>query len=198
MGVALMSEQGPNERLERLAPSDPKGRYERRRARIAAAGGARGLVAYFKARVYATFTGLAILTVFLGTHPEPQRAFLSLCLGVVGIVVAGLVSEIVGHYVVHGEFPSRASRVLQLRIMTAALSTLVVPAALIGAAWLGWMPLDAALWAAAWVYIITLGAIGLLAFRGARAGRWKKLLALEALAALAGLVLLVQILAKAV
>ncbi|QEO14540.1 hypothetical protein FLP10_09000 [Agromyces intestinalis] len=195
----MTNEQGPNERLERLAPSDPKGYDERRRARIMAAGGVRGLVAFFKARVYAMFTGLAILTVFIGTHPEPQRVFLSLVLGVAGIVVAGLVSEIVGYYVVYGEFASRAGLMLSLRVAAAALGTLVVPAALIGAVWLGWIPLDVALWTAAWVYVAELGAIGLLAFRGATSsGRWKKLLALEALFVLGLLVLLVQMLAKAV
>lgn len=190
--------QEPGERLERLAPSDPKGRSERRRAPIAAVGGARGLVAYFKARVYATFTGLAIVLVLSDTHPEPQRALLALGLDVVGIVVAGLVSEIAGHLVVHGGFSSRADLVVPLRVATAALSTLVVPAALLGSAWVGWMPLDAALWAASWVYIFTLVAIGLLAFRGAASRRWQTLLALEVLAVLALLVLLVKTLAKTV
>ncbi|GAA2978225.1 fatty acid desaturase [Microbacterium terrae] len=186
------------DRAERLAPGDPRGRHERRRARIAEAGGEDGLVAYFKERVYATFTGLAIVLVVAGKHPEPQHAFLALVFGVLGIVVAGFVSEIVGHLVVHGGFSSRAELIVPLRVASAALGTVVLPAALVGAAWLGWIEIDAALRIASWIYIGTLVVIGLLVVRGARLRWWQTLLALGLLVALALLVLLLQTLAKSV
>lgn len=174
-----------------------RGHHARRRAAIAEAGGEAGLVSYFKERVYATFTGLAIVMV-VSQHPEPEHAFLALVFGVLGITIAGFVSEIVGHLVVHRRFSSWADIVVPLRVSSAALATVVAPAALIGAAWAGWLDIDLALTIAAWIYVGTLVLIGLLAVRRSHLSWWQTLVALGLLVALGALVLLLQTVAKSV
>ncbi|WES63476.1 hypothetical protein P0L94_13510 [Microbacter sp. GSS18] len=175
-----------------------RSRSARRRDAIAREGGDAGLVSYFKERVYATFTGLAIVLVVSGSHPDPEHAFLALIFGVLGITTAGFVSEIVGHLVVHSHFSSRAEVMVPLRVSSAALATVVLPAAFIGAAWAGWLDIELALMIAAWIYVGTLVVIGLLAVRSSRLRWWQTLLALGMLVALGALVLLLQTLAKSV
>ena len=50
-----------------------------------------------KERVYATFTGLAIVLVLRPHEPSPQDATFPLVIGVLGITVAGFVAEIIAH-----------------------------------------------------------------------------------------------------
>ncbi len=107
-------------------------------------------------------------------------------------------SDIVAHLAVHGTFSERGEVVVPLRVAGGALSTVVIPAALVGAAWVGWMPLEAALTAAAWVYVATLAAVGLLAVRRPHLTWMQRLVALAMLVALALLVLLLQTIAKSV
>lgn len=148
-------------------------------------GDADAFVKYFKERVYATFTGLAIvLVVSASDHPEADHAFFALVLGVVGITAAGFVSDVVSHLAVHQEFPSGAEFAVLGRIAAGALGTLLVPAILLGLAWMERMPLDASLRAAAIVYIVTLGVIGWMAVGRARLTWLQKLLALAILVAL--------------
>lgn len=176
----------------------PRTASGRRRAAIAEAGGEAGLVAYFKERVYASFTGLAIVMV-VSQHPDdPAHAFLALVLGVVGIVTAGFVADIVGHLAVHRRFSSAGEVVVPLRVALGALGTLVIPAAVVGAAWIGWMPPEVALAIAAWSYVLTLAVIGALVVRRAQLRWWQSLMAVGLLVALALLVLLLQTLAKSV
>src|SRR5690349_15760521 len=100
-------------------------------------------VRYFKERVYATFTGLAIILVVSASgHAEPDHAFFALVLGVIGITAAGFVSDVVSHLAVHQEFPSGAEFAVLLRIAGGALSTVVVPGILILLAWFDVMQLD--------------------------------------------------------
>lgn len=178
--------------------TQPRGRNARRRAAIAESGGDAGLVSYFKERVYATFTGLAIVLVVGQKHPEPEHAFLALVFGVLGITTAGFVSEIIGHLAVHSHFSSRAELLVPLRVSVAALATVVLPAAFIAVSWAGWLDIELALTIGAWIYIGTLVLIGLLAVRNSGLRWWQTVLALGLLVALGALVLLVQTLAKSV
>jgi hypothetical protein len=186
---------------ETPAPQGPRRpRTERDRRRIAELhGDADDFVAYFKERVYATFTGLAlILVIAANEHPHPPRALLTLVLGVVGIIAAGFVSDIVSHLAVHRELPNRGEFAILGRIALGGLSTVVVPGILIALAWAGVMSIEAALNASAVVYIVTLAIVGLAAIRGSRLKWWQQVLALVLLLALGLAVIAIQTVAKLV
>ena len=74
----------------RLSRRERYGRAKAHRAQLA--GRTDAFVSYLKERVYATFTGLAIvLVVATGDHPEADHALIALVLGVLGITAAGFV-----------------------------------------------------------------------------------------------------------
>lgn len=154
---------------------------------------------YFKERVYATFTGLAIvLVVMANDHADAEHALFALLLGVLGIVAAGFASDLISHLAVHREFPGRVDLAIMLRVAGGALSTVVTPAILIGLAWIGVIHLESALRAASIVYIVTLGVIGWFAVRRARLEWWKQVLALGVLIALGLAVVGLQTLAHSI
>ncbi|MFG6475828.1 hypothetical protein ACFXP7_05520 [Microbacterium sp. P06] len=157
------------------------------------------IAAYFKERVYATFTGLAIVLVAATSeHPEADHAFFALILGVIGITAAGFVSEIISHLSVHQEFPDRAGFVLALRIAGGAMGTVLVPGVILVLAWIDVFPLDGALIACVVVFIMTLAVIGWFAVRRSRLPWWQQLLALVILLALGLLVIGLQTIAHSV
>jgi hypothetical protein len=153
-------------------------------------------VKYFKERVYATFTGLAIVLVTgAGAHPEARTALIALALGVGGIVAAGFVSDVIAHMAVHRTLPAAKDWVLLLRIAGGGLSTAVTPAILLLLGALGVLRDETALTAATVVYIVTLGVIGWLVVRRARLVWWKQLVVLAVLVILGLLVIGIQSLA---
>lgn len=156
-------------------------------------------VRYFKERVYATFTGLAIvLVVSADDHPEADHAFFALVLGVIGIAAAGFVSDVVSHLAVHREFPSGPALGLELRIAGGALGTLITPGIMLLLAWLEVLDLDTALTVCSIVYIVTLAVIGWAAVRGAHLNWGQRLVALGILLALGLLVIGLQTLAHSI
>lgn len=162
-------------------------------------GGEQAIVAYFKERVYATFTGLAIvLVVASGEHAEADHAFFALILGVVGITAAGFVSDVISHLSVHRAFPGRVDLIISTRIAGGALGTLLTPGILLLLAWLDVLPLEAALRAASIVYIATLAVIGWFAVRRSDLAWWKQMIALAILVALGLLVVGLQTLAHSI
>lgn len=151
---------------------------------------------YYKERVYATFTGLAIvLVVAFAEHRTHGHALLALVLGVAAITVAGFVSEIIAHLAVHRNFPTPREFGVLLRISGGAVATAVIPASLIVLAWLGIVPLLFALYGAAAVYTATLVVIAWFAVRRSELQWWKQLLVLVALVGLGLAVIGIQTLA---
>jgi hypothetical protein len=182
--------------------SDERGSRRRlsRRERIAASGADETTVAaYFKERVYATFTGLAIVLVTASSeHAEPDHAFLALVLGVLGITAAGFASEVISHLAVHREFPKGREFALAVRIAGGAMGTVLVPVIIIALAWLGVIGIDGALQACVIVYIVTLAVIGWFAVRRSKLPWWQQLIALGILLALGLLVIVLQTIAHSV
>jgi hypothetical protein len=179
------------------ADTPPRGRTERRVARLQGAGGTdEHVVMYFKERIYATFTGLAIvLVVTANDNPRVGHAALALILGVLGITAAGFVSDVISHLVVHREFPSAPEFGILLRISAGALGTLVTPLLLLALVVLDVLVLDAALIAAIVVYVVTLGLIGWFAVRRSRIAWWKQVIAMVMLMVLGLIVVVLQTLA---
>lgn len=172
---------------------------QRRYDRLFNTGGSRAVGAYLRERVYATFTGLAIvLVVSQADHADADHAMLALLFGVLGITIAGLVSDVVSHLAVEGEFPHGADWIVLVRVAAGGLSTVVVPGGLVLLGWLEIIPLSTAMTAAAAVYIATLALIGWLAVRRSHAKWWERVLALGILVALGLLVIALQTVAKLV
>ncbi|QPE04444.1 hypothetical protein IT882_15100 [Microbacterium schleiferi] len=172
---------------------------QRRYDRLFNTGGHRAVGAYLRERIYATFTGLAIVLVVAGSdHEDADHALLALLFGVLGITIAGLVSDMVSHLAVEGEFPHGADWVVLIRVAGGGLSTVVVPGGLMLLGWLEIIDLSTAISAAAIVYIATLGLIGWLAVRRSHARWWERAVALGILIGLGFLVIALQTLAKLV
>ncbi len=158
-----------------------------------------GTVPYFRERLYATFTGLAIVRVVeSGTHAEPRHAFLALLMGVIGIVVAGTLSDYIAHLIVHRTVARGSELHIMLRAGLGALWTVGLPIALIGAAWIGWMDLHLALRISSWIYIVTLAGIGWLAIRRSTLPVLARIVVLAGLVAAGFGVVALQQLAKSV
>lgn len=153
------------------------------------------LAQILKERVYATFTGLAIVLVLRAHEPTPQNATFSLIIGVLGITVAGFAAEVIAHVAAHAAFPDGEELGRMARIASGAFASVGVPVVLLLCSWAGWISLDAALAAATWVYLGTLALIGWAAVRRTRLEWWQQLIALAALVVLGGIVVVLQLLA---
>jgi acetyl esterase/lipase len=152
-----------------------------------------------KERVYATFTGLAIVLVQQANadHLLPSQATFALAIGIAGISVAGFVADVIAHLAVHGAFPTAEELRTMLRVAGEALASASLPLVLLVLAWIGILELEGALQAAAILYVATLGFIGYLAVRRTGATWWKQLVALGILMALGVAVIGLQQLAHA-
>lgn len=148
-----------------------------------------------KERVYATFTGLAIVLVLQGHEPTPHEATFSLVIGVLGITVAGFTAEVIAHLAVHASLPDGEELARMFRTAGGAFASVGVPVVLLLLAWPEWLDLGVALQAATWVYLGTLALIGWVAVRRTKLRWWEQLLALGALVLLGVVVIVLQLLA---
>ena len=155
------------------------------------------LAAGLKERVYATFTGLAILLAVRahGDHFDPTEANISLIIGVAGITLAGFVSDILSHLTVHRTFPDRAQVGHLLWVAFGALGSLVVPGITLALASFGIIDPDAAARVAIGALVVTLAVIVLLAVRRTGLSFLKQVLAIVMLTALGGAVIVLELLA---
>ncbi|WP_353815298.1 hypothetical protein [Agromyces sp. SYSU T00266] len=133
-----------------------------------------------KERVYATFTGLAIVLVQHenADHITAGRATLTLLVGIVAITAAGFVADVISHLVVHGDFPRRAELGRMVRVAGSALGSASIPLVILVLAVVGVIELQGALLAASIVYIATLALVGYVAVRRSRLAWWEQLVAL--------------------
>ncbi|MFE5670169.1 hypothetical protein ACFQ58_01040 [Agromyces sp. NPDC056523] len=187
--AAAADDRGDRGRARRAdVPGAPPGQRERPVDELAAA---------LKERVYATFTGLAIVLVQHANveHVSATRATLTLLVGIVAITAAGFVADVVAHLAVHAAFPDRDELGRMLRISGSAIASAGVPLILLALAAFGVFELEGALRAASIVYLVTLGLIGYVAVRRTHAPWWKQLLGLGALVALGLAVVVLQQLA---
>lgn len=198
-----MADGSQDSRSRNPAPRNPvsdlRRRSIRRMAELSELGGNDAIAMVFKERVYATFTGLAIvLVVAANAHTDAVHALATLILGVFGITVAGFLSDVISHLAAHRQFPTRREMVLMLRVGAGALATLIAPVILIGLAALEVMTIAVALRATIVIYVATLGLIGWFAVRRSRVAWWKQLIALGTLMALGLGVVALQAFAHAI
>ena len=177
---------------EAAAADDPKRRRARGRPDRAVDERAEAL----KERVYATFTGLAIVLVQHANveHVTAARAALTLLVGIVAITAAGFVADVIAHLSVHEAFPDGAEVARMARVSGSAIASAGLPLILLALAAFGVLELEGALRAASIVYLVTLGLVGWFAVRRTRVAWWKQVTALGILVALgAGVILLQQL-----
>lgn len=150
-----------------------------------------------KERVYATFTGLAIVLVQQSNveHISAVRAAVTLLIGILAITAAGFVAEVIAHLAVHTAFPDREELGRMLRVSGSAVASAGLPLILLALAAFGVFELEGALVAASIVYLATLALIGYVAVRRTKVTWWKQLIALGILVALGLAVVVLQQLA---
>jgi hypothetical protein len=149
-----------------------------------------------KERVYASFTGLAIVTVLaLNARASAVDSFLTLLAGIVGISIAGFVAEVIGYQIGHGKLPDRTELLTMVRIAAGAFGSASVALVALASAWIGWLPIETALQISVGIYFITLAVVALVAAHRTRLPWRQQLVALIALIGLGATVVLVLSLA---
>ncbi|SFR68546.1 hypothetical protein SAMN05428970_0452 [Agromyces sp. CF514] len=148
-----------------------------------------------KERVYATFTGLAIVLVQLQNvdHLVAGRTAAELAVGILAISAAGLAADVISFVSVHSRFPRAHEVRVMLRIAASAIASAGVPVLLLLLAAFGVMELEPALRLGSLVYLVTLGVIAYLGVRRTNAPWWKQLAALAILMAVGLSVILIQL-----
>lgn len=147
-----------------------------------------------KERVYATFTGLAIVLVQLTNveHLTTPRVASELAVGILAITAAGLAADVISFLSVHARFPDGHEVRVMLRIAASALASAGIPVAVLALSALAILQLDTALRIVSIVYVVTLGLIAYLGVRRTRAAWWKQLIALASLMAVGLSVIFIQ------
>lgn len=153
--------------------------------------------AAIKERVYATFTGLAIVLVQNANadHTSAVRATVTLLVGIVAIALAGFAADLIAHLASHGAFPRGAELTGLFRLTATAIGSAAVPLLVLLAAVLGWLELQTALTIASIVYLAILALIAYVAVRRTGLSGGKQLVAMGILVGLGALVVVVQQLA---
>lgn len=132
-----------------------------------------------KERVYATFTGLAVVMIYaVGDDPDAAHALRSLVVAIVGISAAGFVADVIAHQVAHAAAPSGAEARTMLRIALGAVASASLPVLALGAAAIGWLDAQTALWISVGVYGVTLVGVALIAVVRSRLGLRQSVLSL--------------------
>jgi hypothetical protein len=122
-----------------------------------------------KERIYACFTGVAILAALSGTgHGSAADALFSLAIGVSGISAAGFLAEVVSHQVAHQRLPVAGELRTMARIALGALGTASAPVVALALAWGGIVTLTWGMWIGMGLYAATLVAVTLIAVRRSR------------------------------
>ncbi|MEJ7651832.1 MAG: hypothetical protein WKF57_22725 [Nakamurella sp.] len=150
-----------------------------------------------KERIYASFTGLAILATLLlgGEHQSASGAFLTLLAGIGGISIAGFVADVIAHQVTHEGSPESQQFRTMLRIAGGAFASASIPLLALAIAWVGLITARTGIQIGLGLYFFTLTGVVLLAARRTRLGWRHQLVALVSLTTLAVIVIVILVLA---
>ncbi|MFP3466343.1 hypothetical protein [Leifsonia sp. SIMBA_070] len=144
-------------------------------------------------RIYVTFTALAILMA-MNSHGEldSPTVLWTLVISVVGVLLAGLASDLVSHMIVHSTLPS----ILEFRHMAAvssrALGVLVVPLIAVGLAVFDVIADRTGVTVAIVALIISLAVIARIAVSRTGLSGWRQLAVLLVIVALGVLVVFLE------
>lgn len=148
-------------------------------------------------RIYVTFTALAILMALNahGEHLDSPTVLWTLVISVVGVLLAGLASDLVSHMIVHNTLPTAREFRHLLAVASRALTVIVVPVLVLAAATLGWMQARTAVVIAITALIASLAVIARIAVSRTGIAGWKQLIVLVGIVALGVLVVFLEQLA---
>lgn len=154
-------------------------------------------VSALKEQIYASFTGLAIVTVFAldPHHTTAPKAFSTLLAGIVGITIAGVVAEMLSHLVSHRAQPAGSDLRTMARVASGAIGSASVALIALASAWIGLFDLEIALQVSVGIYVLTLGLIALIAAHRTRLPLRDQLIAFGGLVGLAAVVVGILMLA---
>jgi hypothetical protein len=146
-------------------------------------------------RVYATLVGLATALVLLDYAAETSAWSAAAELGgtMVGLFAASLVAEVVSHSGAHGELPRGRPLRRALLISSQVVEIAFVPVALVGLAATGLWTVRAGLIAAAVAFGATQVGVALLAARGSRLSRGRRVVLVLVETVLGALVVVIKL-----
>ena len=149
-----------------------------------------------KERIYAGFTGLAIVAALaLSDHHETAvDALVNLVAGIVGIVAAAFVAEIIAHLVNERALPAPRQLWTMVQIGAGAITSASLPVVVLIGASLGVYALEPALYTSIALYFMSLTAVALLAAHRTRLG-WRQRFVASAVLLGSGLVVIVVLIA---
>ena len=144
-------------------------------------------------RIYVTFTALAILMAMNG-HGEldSPTVLWTLVISVVGVLLAGLASDLVSHMIVHSTLPSAKEFRHMLAVTSRALGVLVVPLIAVGLAVFDVIPDRTGMTIAIVALIVSLAVIARIAVARTGLSGWRQLGALLVIVALGVLVVFLE------
>lgn len=148
-------------------------------------------------RIYVTFTALAILMA-LNAHGEQldsPTVLWTLIISVVGVLLAGLASDLVSHMIVHDTLPSARELRHMLAVASRALGVIAVPVIVLVLAYFGVMAPRTAVIVAISALIASLAVIARIAVSRTRLPWWKQLIVLGGIVLLGVVVVFLEQLA---
>lgn len=148
-------------------------------------------------RIYATFTALAVL-VALSSHAEPFEplsSVVTLIVSVVGVVLAGLASDLIAHMIAYDSLPTRHGFLQTLTVAARALTVLAAPVVVLLISVAGVIPERVAVTIALLFLIVSLAVIVMIAVQSTGLSVGKRVLVLAGIVLLGVAVVLLEQLA---
>lgn len=144
-------------------------------------------------RIYVTFTALAILMA-MNAHGEldSPTVLWTLVVSVVGVLLAGLASDIVSHMIVHSRLPTAKEFGHMAAVSSRALGVLVVPVIAVALAVFDVIEARTGIVVAIAALILALAVIAWIAVARSGLSGWRQLIALAVLVALGVLVVFLE------
>jgi hypothetical protein len=148
-------------------------------------------------RIYATFTALAVLMALNahGGELDALHVLLTLVISVVGVLLAGLASDLVSHMIVHNTLPTAREFRHLAAIASRALGVIGVPAIALGLAAADVIEARTAMTVAIVALIASLAVVARIAVTRTGLPWWKQLIVLVAIVLLGVLVVFLEQLA---
>ncbi|WNG87852.1 hypothetical protein C6A87_000735 [Mycobacterium sp. ITM-2016-00317] len=155
------------------------------------------VVAMLRERLYGAISCLATLVVLTRYTEDDTNAWIRMLdvgLTMGGLWAASLLADWVAHLSVHQRAPRGDELWRMLQASGQILQAAVLPVLALGAAAVGLLETDTAMWVAKWILVVELGVIALLAVRRTRLPLWQQLLAVAVLSGIGLLVIGVKVL----
>ncbi|BBX19319.1 hypothetical protein CRI77_00010 [Mycolicibacterium duvalii] len=156
------------------------------------------VVAMLRERLYGAISclaTLAVLTRYTGDDTDAWARVLDVAVTMGGLWAASLLADWVAHLSVHGHSPHGIERLRILQASGQILQASVFPLLVLGAAGIGLLDTDDAMWVAKWILVVELGLIALAAVRRTRLPVWQQIVTVVSLAGLGLLVIAIKVLA---